>query len=207
MKKKNKTDRTDHYKKYRQVCAALAYFSEMEYENKRKEEARRKTQRFLSKATLFGSIALLAINFVTDLSFDVSWMANFGEWFSEIYVAFMTYTFLTALVLFFEKKFKFDQRPAFGYIWPFIGFFISLFLSKTITASLVPASFNYIIGISANGALLAYLWISSFVKLGKEEGERELNLAKKASEIIKNNPEIVEEVFNDYEKDTNQDNK
>lgn len=201
MKKKNKINKAEHDKKYNQVCAALAYFSEIRHENQKREEARRKSQSVLLKISLVGCVALLALDIVTRLDFDLSWMSSFGEWYNEIYVSLMIYTILTVIVMFFEKKLKFDQKPAFGYIWPFVGFFITTFLGKTITASMVPASFNYIIASIATGALLGYLWLSSFIQLGKEKGERELNIAKRASEILEENPEIVKEVLDDFERD------
>ena len=33
-------DKNEHDRKYKQVCAALAYFSEIEHENQKREDAR-----------------------------------------------------------------------------------------------------------------------------------------------------------------------
>ena len=74
-------------------------------------------------------------------------------------------------------------------------------MSKTIKATLVPASFNFIIGSIAIGALLGYLWLSSFIQIGKEKGEKELAVAKKAAEILEENPSVVEDVLRDFEND------
>ena len=200
-KRKNKNKRTNynHEQKYMQVVAAISYFLEIDEAETNRQMAQRKAQRFLKMASFVGATILLALIFVTSFNFDFSWMGNIKEWFSELYISLYVYVFITGAVLFLERSFRLDQKPWFGYTWPFVSFFISMLISKTMTAYIVPGEFNVIAFFIALGGLMAFFIMSSSVKMGKEKANNENTIAKKAKQIIEDNPEIVDEVIGDFE--------
>lgn len=204
-KKSNKKQRNaqeqqeEHDRKYGAVMVAMYYLFEVEKAERKREEAKHKSQRVILWISLIGSIILIGFSLVTNISFDFSWMADASSWYNELYISLTIYVYLTGIVLFCERKLKLDQKASFGYIWPFIGFFISLFLSKTMTATIMVGAFNNIAGIVLIGMLLGYFIIETSVKLGKAKGQEYVDKLTKAQTIIDDNPEIVKEVVKDYE--------
>ena len=198
-KRKNKAKNKKHEDDYKRVAAALAYVFEKQEEERKRETVKRKTQKFVSIVTFVLASVLVALTFVTDYSFNFSWMLSFGEWFNELSVSLYVYVFISGVVLLLEKKIKLDQHPWFGYTWPFVGFIVSMFLSKTMEASIIKGEFNSIAGMIMMGALFAYLIMSNAFKYGKEKANEEMIIAEKATAILKENPDIVDEVLNDYE--------
>ncbi len=197
-----KKNRKAHDEKYKAVAYALLYLTEKEEEEKKKELAKRKSQKVLLRLTFIGIIVMIGLSIVTNLTFDFSWMTKIEEWYSEIYISLMVYMLLTDIVVILERKAKFDQKPAFGYIWPFIGFFISMIISKTTSAYIVSGPVNVIISLAILGMFIGYRLILMSSKIGSEKAKKELRIRENALNILKENPEIVDEVITDFENET-----
>ena len=201
MKKKKQHNKSkDYEEKYKAVAAALSFMGSIRQEERRKEQAKKKAQHVLSIMSFVGSCAVATLLFVTNFRFDFSWMTSFGEWYSELFISLAIYTILTGLVLMLERRFKLDQSAAFGYIWPFVGFMVSMLLTKSMTAYIMNGEFNLIAGLIMLGGLLTYFLMSNAVKMGKLKAQEEISMVEKAMSILEDNPEIVDDVLTDFEK-------
>ena len=203
-KKKNKNKAsykgsTDD-KRYFAVLSALAYLFEKEDEEKKRELAKAKVKRVIAWLTIIGTTVLITLSLISDYSFDVSWMTNAKKWYSDIYVSFTAYVIITDIVLVLEKQFKLDQKPIFGYIWPFIGFFITLFLNNTINVDLIPGEPRLKIALFAAFLLPSTLMMASSYNIGKKIAFQKNGTLNKAKQILEENPETVAEIMDDYDK-------
>lgn len=142
---------------------------------------------------------MVTLSFLNNYSFDFSWMKDIKKWYSDIYISLVTYVIVTDIVLLLEKYCKMDQKPAFGYIWPFIGFFVSMVISNSINVEILSNEprkntalfFLYLIP-------LVWLMVTSF-KTGEEINAREKELTEKATRIIKDNPKETNKILKDYD--------
>lgn len=203
-KKKNKKRMsskkiTNDNEKYLEVMSALAYLFEKESEEEKRETTKLKIKRVIGWLTIVGATVLIALSFISDYSFDVSWMSNIKKWYSDIYVSFMAYIVITDIVLVLEKWFKFDRKPLFGYIWPFVGFAATLFLTNTINVDFIPGEPRLKIALFIFLLLPASLMMSSSYKTGQEIAHQRNETLNNAKRIIEENPDTVKEVMDDYD--------
>lgn len=206
-KKKHTNDipyKTEDEMKYSSVLLALNYLFKKQDEEEKRELARIKTKRVIGWLTLIGLTVLIALSLISDYSFDVSWMADAKKWYSDIYVSFMAYIIITDIVLILEKQFKVDQKPVFGYIWPFIGFALTLFFTNTIDVDFIPGELRFKISLFIIFLIPASLMMISSYKTGKEIAQQRKEELNKVEEIINNNPEIVKDIMSDYNKYLNE---
>ena len=201
-KKKRKTKKQitkeDKHEDYLVVLSAMAYIVEKEQEQEKREEAKYKAQRLIMWFTIVGSVLLVASLFIVNFAYDFSWMANAKKWFSDCYVSFMVYILITDIVFILEKRFNMDQKPVFGYGWPFVGFFISLLITNTVSVSFVHGEIRTIVVMFFILLFPSALMMYYSFKTGKEIANQETNRMIKAKEIIEGNPEIVEQIAKDY---------
>lgn len=204
MNKKMKKNRKTQHKakdenKYISVLAALDYLFERQDEEEKREFAKIKIKKVIGILTIIGATILIALSQISDYSFDVLWMANAKKWYSDIYVSFMAYIIITDIVLLLEKHFKVDQKPVFGYIWPFIGFLCTLFLTNTIRVDFIPGEPRLKISLFIIFLLPASLMMVTSYRTGKEITKQKAKMLGKAEEIVKANPKIVKEIMSDYD--------
>lgn len=203
-KKKNKSQsssrKNNNDEKYLAVMSALAYLFEQQDEEEKRELAKAKTKRVIGWLTIIGATILIALSLISNYSFDITWASNAKKWYSDIYVSFMAYIVITDIVLVLEKRFKLDQKPLFGYIWPFVGFFITLFLTNTMNVDFIPGEPRLKFSLFIIFLLPASLMMSSSYKVGKEISNQRNGLLNKAKQIIDNNPDVVEDIMDDYDK-------
>lgn len=203
-KKKNKSAsssrKNNNDEKYLAVMSALAYLFERQNEEEKRELTKAKIKRVIGWLTIIGSTVLIALSLISDYSFDITWASNAKKWYGDIYVSFMAYVVITDIVLILEKRFKFDQKPLFGYIWPFIGFFITLFLTNTMNVDFIPGEPRLKISLFIIFLLPASLMMSSSYKTGKEIANQKNGALSKAKQIINDNPDVVKDIVDDYDK-------
>ncbi len=201
-KNNNKTNHTNiDEQKYRAVAAAIAVVLQQEKESQEREIAKGKVKRVLGIFTMIGAIILIALSCISNYDYDFSWMSNLKKWYSDIYVSFLVYIMITDIVLVLEHKFNFDKKPLFGYMWPFIGFFISLLLTNSMNVSLVPYKSRTLITVFLLSLIPATVLMKLSFDIGKDKAKRKNDIIKKASNIIESNPEMVEKVWSDFEND------
>lgn len=197
---KDKANYTDD--NYTNVAAALALIAEMEIAERKRNEANLKAKKVLGLFILIGSVILIALSQITTYSFDFAWMSDAKKWYSDVFISFSAYVIVTDVVLLLEKYLKFDQKPIFKYIWPFIGFLISLILTNSIQAEFIPGEarlkFTIFIIVLIPSSILMY----SSYQTGKSLMSKEMNVLKTAKRIIEDNPSTVDKVINDFETET-----
>lgn len=204
MSKKKNNNRKPSYKiendkKYFAVMSALAFIFEKEVGEEKRELANQKIKRVIGWLTIIGATILIALSLISDYSFDVSWMSNVKKWYSDIYVSFMAYIVITDIVLVLEKWFKLDQKPLFGYIWPFVGFVMTLFLTNTLNVDFIPGEPRLKIALFIIFLLPASLMMSSSYKTGKEIAHQRNETLRKAKQILDENPDTVKDILDDYD--------
>ena len=201
-KHKNKNPKVDDPlmdEKYRMVLSALAFVFETEKEEENRRQAKEKVRRVLNWFTVIGAVIVVALSFINNYLFDISWAKDIKKWYSDIYISFMVYIFVTDVVLILEKRFKMDQKPLFGYLWPFIAFSISLFLTNTIRVEIRTGELRANIALFCIYLLPSILLMRETYKTGKARGEQKANLMRKAEQMINDNPDTVKQVLNDYD--------
>ena len=192
---------------YMIVAEALAYIFERKKAEEKRENAKRKARRMISIFTIIGSIILISLAQITTYSYDFSWMADAKKWYSDLFVSFMSYIFITDMIFILEKHCKLDQRPFFGYTWPFIGFFISLLLTNSVKAEFVLGEPRMKIAIFLIFLIPAISIMRSSYKTGEMIANRENETLNTIKKIVEDNPSTVEKVIEDFENDVNSKNK
>lgn len=181
------------------VLSAMSFILDKEIEEQRRQIAKEKARKVLGWLTVAGAIILVSLSIINTFKFDISWALDIRRWYSNLYISLMVYIFITDVVLILERYFKMDQKPIFGYIWPFIAFLISLFISNTMSVEIMRGEPRTTITIFFIDLFPSIIMMSSSIKIGKDKASKEINLIEKASRIIEDNPDVVQEITEEYD--------
>lgn len=192
--KENKPDVND---KYAQVLSALIFLGDKVKEEENREIARQKAKKVIVWLTLAGGALIIAFSQISTYSFNFSWLGDAKKWYSDLFVSFSAYIFVFDIVFLLEKYCKLDQKPIFGYIWPFIGFFISLFLTNSINVAIVTAEPRMNIVIFVIVLIPAAFLITSLYRNGKAINKQKADNLNKALAAINDNPSITKKILSD----------
>ena len=180
------------------VLEALNYLFKKQDAEERRAIARIKIKKLIGLTTLIGAVVLIALSIISTYSFDFSWMTNGSKWYSDIYISFTAYIIITDIVMILEKYCNVDQKPVFGYIWPFVGFIITLILTNSLNVTFIDGEPRLKVALFFVLLLPASLMMVSSYRTGKEIARQKESELNKVKEIIETNPKVVETIMNDY---------